>query len=691
MDERHVVLRCNVALVLAIAALAIPAGTGQQSDMVWAEFEQVRLSPAEVRSGEEFTLSMAVRNILDVEMEDMHLELVAARPFEPLGGAYVYLGSMAPNATAPASFALCIDEGTPSGTYPLQVLVTMEATAAAVQGSRFLEMKTAGYSFAKLVNVRVHGAPEVVGAVSAGDVRDVHPGDRFTATIRLVNNGTDTADDLWVEAQATDALGVEWGFARQFVGALPPGAAAAVTVAGTVADGADPGEHRLPVALSWSRDKRSYSGSLAVPVAVRPSEPVLAVSGVASNPGTVVPGDAFTLSVRVVNAATDPGDRAEDVALTLASAGDVAVDAAGATQVIGTLAGGAQAPATFGGTVSPGAAPGERGLPLAVSWKRDGRAERLNVVVPLGVAASSPALSVAALETRPAALRPGEPFTLVLRVVNTGSAPQGKALDVRVAASSTDDFRLYAAGREQVLGAIPPGGSATATLAGEVADDAASGDHAVPVSLVHRSGRVDATVALSVEDAADFSLAGANPPLLRDDRRQPVSFTLRNTGTAVADEIALTLMAAYPITPSGRTAHVPRLAPGEEAAVVFHVDIDAEATPQAYPLEVAVAWSEGRERTRRQMSVMVPLEVSPDKAPFVWSVPAAVALFIAAAVAVRHLVSRRARTSAAVPAAGDDGHGAPPARAEGAAEAAGAAKGSARRGSGTSGGGAGSG
>jgi hypothetical protein len=569
---------------------------------------------------------------------------------------------MAPNATAPAAFTLHLDDGTPAGTYPLQVVVTMEATATTIQSSRALEVQTTGFSFTKVVNVRVHGSPNVVGAVAAGDVRDVHPGDRFAATVRLVNNGTDKAEDVWVEARSTDGLAVDWGFGRQFVGALPVGAAAAVTVAGKVSDGAGYGRHRLPVALEWTRDGERYAGGLEAAVEVRPSSPSLAVSGVASTPGAPVPGDAFTISVRVVNAATDPGDRAEGVALALGPAEGVLVDAAGAAQVVGTLAGGAQAQATFSGTVAAGAEPGERRLPMTVTWERDGAVETVRAELSLTVAASSPSLAVSAVGTQPASLRPGEPFALTLRVVNTGSAPQQKALDVRVAASSASPVRFYAAGREQALGAIPPGGSALATLAGEVADEAPSGDHAVPVTLVHRSGRVEGTVSLTVEDAADFSLSGKNPPLLRDARRQPVALAVRNTGTARADEVALTLMAAYPLTPSGRTAYVPSLAPGEEAAVAFHVDVDAEATPQSYPMEVVVAWSEGRERVRRQMSVMVPLEVSPEKAPFAWAVPVAAALFVLVAAGASKLVSRRPRrppAELAAPEGGEAGGGPP--------------------------------
>jgi len=595
---------------------------------VWAQFDDLRFSPAQVRPGEPFTLSFEVRNILDVEMEDMHLELSLAGPFEDLDASYVYIGDMRPNATAPVSFHLQVDEDTPAGVYPLTVIVSMEATAQAVQGTRFLEMKTTGYSFTKLVNVRVHGEPHVVGAVAAGDIRDIHPGDRFTATLRLVNNGTDIAEDLRITAVPTDKLTAEWGFADQFVGDLPPGAAAAITLVGTVEEGAGTGEHALPLTLLWIGDGGAYTGSLEVMVDVRPAMPALDVATVASEPAIVVPGDPFALTVRMVNAATDPGDAAEEVTVSLSSTGSLLIGAAGRTQVLGTLPGGAAAPVVFVGEALLSAVPGDHEIPITITWTQDGRSEQLASTVLLSVATSSPSLAVSSVISQPTSLRPGEPFSVTLRVVNTGAAPHHKGQDVVASVASTAVFSFHAAGREQMLGTIPPGGFATATIAGEVDDNATAGDHTVPIKLVHRSGTVEGVITLTVAEAADFAIRGRNPPLLRDETRQPVSFVVRNTGTTTAEQVSLTLMASYPITPAGRTAYIPLLPPGEREEVVFHVDVDAEATPQGYPLEVVIAWQEGSERMRRQQTDMVALEVSQSKPRFRWEIPLAIVLVV---------------------------------------------------------------
>ena len=621
--------RVATALLLAMLLLATPVcAQAQGTQTVWAQFEDLRFTPAQVRPGEPFTLSFEVRNILDVEMDDMHLELSVTGPFEDLDASYVYIGDMRPNATAPASFSLQVDEDTPAGVYPLTVIVSMEATAQAVQGTRFLEMKTTGYSFTKLVNVRVHGEPEVVGAVAAGDLRDVHPGDRFTASLRLVNNGTDIAEDLWITAVPTDKLTAEWGFADQFVGDLPPGAAAVITLVGTVDEDAGTGDHALPLALSWTGDAGAYTGAVDVVVIVRPAEPALAVATVASEPAVVVPGDPFALTVRIVNAATDPGDAAEEVTVSLSSTGSLLIGAAGRTQVLGTLPGGAAAPVVFVGEALLSAVPGDHEIPITLTWIQDSRSERLATTVLLSVAPSSPSLAVSAAASQPTSLRPGEPFSVTLRVVNNGAAPHHKGQDVVASVASTAVFSFHAAGREQVLGTIPPGGFATATIAGEVDDNATAGDHTVPVKLVHRSGTVEGTITLTVAEAADFAIRGRNPPLLRDDTRQPVTFVVRNTGTTTAEQVSLTLMASYPITPAGRTAYIPRLPPGEREEVVFHVDVDAEATPQGYPLEVVIAWQEGSERMRRQQTDMVALEVSPFKPRFRWEIPLGIVLVV---------------------------------------------------------------
>ncbi|MDP7078681.1 MAG: CARDB domain-containing protein [Candidatus Undinarchaeales archaeon] len=624
------------ALILAaLLVVSLACGQTQGTQTVWAQFDDLRFSPAQVRPGQPFTLSFDVRNILDVEMEDMHLELSVTGPFDDLGASYVYIGDMRPNATAPASFRLQVDEDTPAGVYPLTVIVSMEATAQAVQGTRFLEMKTTGYSFTKLINVRVHGEPEVVGAVAAGDLRDIHPGDRFTASLRLVNNGTDIAEDLRITAQNTDKLSAEWGFADQFVGDLPPGAAAAITLVGTIDEGAGTGEHALPLTLSWAGDADTYSSTMEVVVDVRPAQPVIAVSGVSSLPAVVIPGGPFSLTVRVVNSATDPADAAEGITLSLGPTNQVRVDASGREQVLGTLPGNAAITAAFTGEVLRNAKQGEHSLPLTITWTRDGRTQQLASTVLLGVAPPSPSLSVSAVGSQPPSLRPGEPFTVTLRVVNIGAAPHHRALDVVASVASTDALSFHAAGREQGLGILQPGGVATATVAGEVDDNATAGDHTVPVKLVHRSGTVEGTITLTIAEVADFAIRGRNRPLLRDDTRQPVTFVVRNTGTTTAEQVSLTLMASYPITPAGRTAYIPRLPPGEREEVVFHVDVDAEATPQSYPLEVVIAWQEGSERTRRQQTDMVALEVSPFKPRFRWEIPLGIALVVLAIVRLK--------------------------------------------------------
>jgi hypothetical protein len=241
----------------------------------------------------------------------------------------------------------------------------------------------------------------------------------------------------------------------------------------------------------------------------------------------------------------------------------------------------------------------------------------------VGVGHGRPQLVIEAAQTEPAALGPGDIFSLTLRLANRGDRT---ATRVVVGAASAD--LAVPAGGSNVVAAEPVGINRTVTVTlplvlGEVTQ---AGRLSLDISLEYGDytggsyadqQSVGLEVSTALADRPQLLVAGYRtaPESLAPGAVFTLTLEVTNVGGGEAQRLTLTLggeggsgLAPFAPLRSGNVKFVPHLDAGGTVEVVQQLVVDGSADPGAYSLPVALAFDDAR-GTRHTDSQLISLLV----------------------------------------------------------------------------------
>ncbi len=481
------------------------------------------------------------------------------------------------------------------------------------------------------VAVAISGEPVLSATLES---EPVSPGEETTLDITILNNGsvdvgsldnptlTDrvtTARGLTIEVDPDDDAPVTVHAGSYAVGSLPEGGEAPLSVPVTVDEDADPGEHRVPINVTYrytedidssgEEDTETVRRDLNVTLRVDPG-PRFRVRDV-STPLRV--GSTDTVSVTVENVGAETARDAR-VSLSSANADLTFGGSAAATRFVGDWAGGENRTVAVQATASDAASPQNYSVDLQATYEDEyGRTQQS--------------------ESNTLAIQPGPEQHFVVENVasdlavddeghvngtvrNTGSEPATNAVVI----FAHDGGTVSARQSEYPVGTLAPGESAAFSFPLEVGADAEPGPRQFSVSTRYRTGddtvvespTIDVSAAVG-EEVPAFEVAAADASVEPGGSRT-INLSVTNRGSSTYTDVSAKLFAESPLSANDDEAYVRELAPGESSVLTFSIAASGGALQKDYPISLDFRYDDGDGDTltsdtyRRAVTVVAPPE-----------------------------------------------------------------------------------
>ena len=353
-----------------------------------------------------------------------------------------------------------------------------------------------------------------------------------------------------------------------------------------------------------------------------PGRPILTIRNYSVEPGRVVVGREFVVTIEIYNTGSRAG---ENTMVTFPGGTFIPVGETG--HLLGQLHINHTAVVTQRMRVPSGLASGSYNLQVNLSandWEGNHYEYPQTVAVEvIGVGHGRPQLVIEAAQTEPAVLGPGDGFSLTLRLANRGDRT---ATEVLVGVASAD-LAVPAGGSNVVAaGTVGINRTVTVTLPLVLGEVTQAGRLSLDIALEYSdysggsySARqsVGLEVSTALADRPQLVIAGyhTTPDPLAPGDAFTLTLEVSNVGGGEARRLILTLggeggseMEPFAPLHSGNVKFVPRLGAGETVEVVQQLVVDGSADPGAYSLPVALAFDDTR-GTRHSDSQLISLLV----------------------------------------------------------------------------------
>ncbi len=483
------------------------------------------VEPRQVRAGEEFVVTIEIYNNGSRAGENT-MAVFPGGTFVPVGETGHMIWQLHINHTAVVSQKMRTPTALGSGVHQL----TISLSANDWEGNH--------YEYPTTVPVEVIGAsqpapptgsPKIVIEEVTTEPAVLIPGEPFSLTLRLANQGRRTAlnaflgngsNGLVLPARGGDVIGIEQ---------IGVGEVVTATVGLVLDDAAEGGRQTLLVTLAYDdaggghyTDQQSVSLLINANLTTRPQ---LLLEACQTDPSFLTPGDSFTLTLTLTNVG---GSAAERVMLALGGEGGANLAPfiplnAGNVIFVADVAAGETVTVARELVIDGSAETKAHNLPVALSYDdprgvRHSDAQRLSLLV-----RRRPRIQ-ANFYQDPGLLNPGTETQLSLEVVNTGAG----VINVLEIAAEGPGLTVAAAGLPFV-GPLDPGGAAPVDLIVTPSEDSASG---LTVALTYRddlnqSQVVTTTLALEVSGGEP----GGGPSPANPAPAQPGRGTVGNGAT----------------------------------------------------------------------------------------------------------------------------------------------------------------
>lgn len=213
--------------------------------------------------GGELTVFFKLRNIYAWELKDVNVQLDGSYPFLAASPVSVgYESKVLPYTDSKAfSYSLNIDKAARAGDYSFNILVSFSAFTYNTESQPFSNVIP--------VTLKVFAPPDVGAGLSGSDPAELSEGQSVVLNVKVWNQGSGGAKNVWLAASGTDELDVAFASRRIYLGDIESKGARNVGIAVSVGDGVPPALYSLPFTLEYEGDNGSSyakSGGLGVEV-----------------------------------------------------------------------------------------------------------------------------------------------------------------------------------------------------------------------------------------------------------------------------------------------------------------------------------------------------------------------------------------------------------------------------------------
>lgn len=411
--------RVLISLCLGLALAAVPS-------LARAQFnegepiliiERFTTSPAPIRSGQNFTLTLTVKNTGTKHADDIYA-FVAGSTFVGLGAA-VPVGKLDPNFSNTVTLEVRAPGNLGTGATELPIRFTYRIG----ESGQYEQMRTIGLSV--VGSAGATGRPQIAVEKAEALSLPTATGEAFEVRVTVRNVGTRRATDVTASLKLNDNLSPAEGSGTTRLGDLNAEATAAFNLALVLNKASASGRVLQTLTLDYADpDNRRYTSEETVGLdlgATTGRRPQLIITAAASEPARPAPGDQLTLNLTLANVGAGEARR---VVLRLGDdAGGLKPFAPlGSSNVrfLPSLAPGATSVISHTLIVDGAAAGGTYPLKASLAYESaGGEAQTEDEVISLLVLVR-PQLQIGWAEPLPEDLRAGEEFELPIEVVNIG-------------------------------------------------------------------------------------------------------------------------------------------------------------------------------------------------------------------------------------------------------------------------------
>lgn len=353
-----------------------------------------------------------------------------------------------------------------------------------------------------------------------------------------------------------------------------------------------------------------------------PAAATVSVSDSTVTPAVLMPGDEGTITVVLTNVAPGATGSAlnvqvdsEGVNVTQEVPGSAYIESvlihskdvvvlSGSYQDIGEIGPGQSIPLTFRIR-----APGEEGIYFPEVWVRVRGAAGMRYPVPVNVNSAYALIKRPALRverTVPAAVDPGDPFTITLTLLNEG---QAGANDISVHINASPQAIAPKASENYYVPKLDPGEELTYSIPFETDVNAPLGLEPIFVVIDYLSADLTpfqqvSTIGVPIVGRADMGVASVRtePSLVSAGDRVDLTIRIENTGTADARSVRATI---DDLNLSGtKEAFLGTIEPGNDGPAVFSLQTEREGD---YPYALTIRYSDdyGTHTARQPLRMVV--------------------------------------------------------------------------------------
>lgn len=269
--------------IFTIAFLITPAN---------AELEIVldKLSPQPVEPGQDLVLSISLVNEFS-EIDNVKLTILPDSPIilKNENDRIINIGKMIKFGAVLKTYSLHIDPLAVSGAYEV------EFQARWLSNDQQRETN-------KTFNVMVRGVPQLAISDASIEPETISPGDNFTLSFSVSNNGTGIAGAIRAATLIENLPFVSKGTNTRFIEELSPAFLQKLEYSFSAKNNADPASYSIPIRLDYkSEDGRNFSSSELIGINVL-GKSRLNIAGINTDPNRIETESYVTLTIRIENA-----------------------------------------------------------------------------------------------------------------------------------------------------------------------------------------------------------------------------------------------------------------------------------------------------------------------------------------------------------------------------------------------------
>jgi archaellum component FlaG (FlaF/FlaG flagellin family) len=209
----------------------------------------------------------------------------------------------------------------------------------------------------------------------------------------------------------------------------------------------------------------------------------------------------------------------------------------------------------------------------------------------------SPELDAYVINSEPIDTYPGDTATITVNVENSGSF-QAQSVNMMLKADAPLDVKW--AKSFSSIGLLEAKQSKTADFAIEVPKDSKAKEYPMTLEVQYLDQDMEQqskefSLMFQVKKKALFDTSDAGSDrLFADQTGRNVKLKLTNTGTDTAHNLKAKLLPQFPFSTDGSVRYAEMLEPGKSTEIDMVMDIDKEATPGTYSLDMLVDFEDAQ-------------------------------------------------------------------------------------------------